>query len=710
MVKKHFYDGLVQLAILFSLLGTDINSYLNSQDQNQGTSLQEIIQGQNLALTQSPSPFNPNLLTGYLNLKSAHHDRYEREREILQELHKLKPSSKAFPLDITALLLEGGVQTEEGTHVTAEEPSSQQAEPNLGNPAENEVEGATGPSPVGDLTKEDMDLIKVLWQQDIDLGAGLEVFDAGLRQQELEKQRALEKEKEECSKAQEWQEGVDYFVDSETGEHIPLPPSQPEMVPQQPSTEPIMTMDQCMQYLQSMIPVPVPEAEQPQVPSPPATVPDLDQTLQDLASIEELGLGLPQQYSYSHNTQDTVSQPSPVSNINTNVSLVNAINATLDDGLLPPADLPSDAQNLTQMPIMDNFDLNMTQLLLNTDPSEFDQLLSGGMLDDTSLMDVDFNNISEAGSDSGLSLHDNETSSMSEHESSSAYDMSSNCDGSSECDMDMLGATGVSRTELPDIHFEEGDAEEGAVGYQPVFKSCGMEAISNHSYSGNQPGDQPSFQASKEHVNHNHTYPLPPGSEKQHMRRGGSSRRNGTPPRGSDNDSKAGRRRSKDERRAKQLKVPFSVDRIISTPVDDFNDMLAQHPLTDAQLQLIRDIRRRGKNKIAAQNCRKRKIDTIYTLDDDVKQLMEDKERLIKEQGMIDKSLRSMQDKFDKLYQEVFRSLRDDNGQPYSPDEFSLQQTSDGNVFLVPTNSTVSSTATRTNPKGKKRKGSKSNK
>ncbi|XP_019632182.1 PREDICTED: nuclear factor erythroid 2-related factor 1-like isoform X1 [Branchiostoma belcheri] len=708
MVKKHFYDGLVQLAILFSLLGTDINSYLNSQDQqNQGISLTEIIQGQNLALTQSPSPFNPNLLTGYLNLKSAHHDRYEREREILQELHQLKPSSKAFPLDITALLLEGGLQTEEGTHATAEEPTSQGAEPNLGHPANDEVEGATGPSPVGDLTKEDMDLIKVLWQQDIDLGAGLEVFDAGLRQQELEKQRALEKEKEECSKAQEWQEGVDYFVDSETGEHIPLPPRQPEMAPQQPSTDPIMTMDQCMQYLQNMMPVP--ESEQPQVPSPPATVPDLDQTLQDLASIEELGLGLPQQYSYSHNTQDTVSQPSPVSNINTNVSLVNAINATLDDGLLPAADLPGDDHNLSQMPIMDNFDLNMTQLLLNTDPSEFDQLLSGGMLDDGSLMDVDFN-ISEAGSDSGLSLHDNETSSMSEHESSSAYDMSSNCDGGSECDMDMLGATGVSRTEVPGVQFEESDAEEGAVGYQPVFKSCGMEAIGNHSYSGNQPGDQPSFQASKEHVNHNHTYPLPPGSEKQHMRRGGSSRRNGTPPRGSDNNGKGGRRRSKDERRAKQLKVPFSIDRIIFTPVDDFNDMLTQHPLTDAQLQLIRDIRRRGKNKIAAQNCRKRKIDTIYTLDDDVKQLMEDKERLIKERGMIDKNLRTMREKFDKLYEEVFRSLRDDNGQPYSPDEFSLQQTSDGNVFLVPTNSTVSSTATRTNPKGKKRKGSKNSK
>ncbi len=42
------------------------------------------------------------------------------------------------------------------------------------------------------------------------------------------------------------------------------------------------------------------------------------------------------------------------------------------------------------------------------------------------------------------------------------------------------------------------------------------------------------------------------------------------------------------------------------------------HKLTEPQKQLIRDIRRRGKNKVAAQNCRKRKIDTISSLQDEV--------------------------------------------------------------------------------------------
>lgn len=39
------------------------------------------------------------------------------------------------------------------------------------------------------------------------------------------------------------------------------------------------------------------------------------------------------------------------------------------------------------------------------------------------------------------------------------------------------------------------------------------------------------------------------------------------------------------------------------------------------QAKLCRDIRRRGKNKVAAQNCRKRKLDTIEDLQSQVGQV-----------------------------------------------------------------------------------------
>ena len=53
---------------------------------------------------------------------------------------------------------------------------------------------------------------------------------------------------------------------------------------------------------------------------------------------------------------------------------------------------------------------------------------------------------------------------------------------------------------------------------------------------------------------------------------------------------------------------------IVNPPMDEFNDMLSKEDLTEEQLNICRDIRRRGKNKVAAQNCRKRKLEQIDEL------------------------------------------------------------------------------------------------
>ena len=103
--------------------------------------------------------------------------------------------------------------------------------------------------------------------------------------------------------------------------------------------------------------------------------------------------------------------------------------------------------------------------------------------------------------------------------------------------------------------------------------------------------------------------------------------------------------------------------------MDEFNDLLSKHELTEEQLTLCRDIRRRGKNKVkllndrilkyvffcvskiflvsynflrllkissrifqvAARNCRKRKIDQIKQLEDDVGRIRNQKGELVRE-------------------------------------------------------------------------------
>lgn len=74
-----------------------------------------------------------------------------------------------------------------------------------------------------------MDLIDILWRQDIDLGVSRDVFDVSQRQKEyeLEKQKQLEKERQEqLQKEQEKAFFAQLQLDEETGEILPIQPAQ----------------------------------------------------------------------------------------------------------------------------------------------------------------------------------------------------------------------------------------------------------------------------------------------------------------------------------------------------------------------------------------------------------------------------------------------------------------------------------------------------
>ncbi|XP_022662045.1 nuclear factor erythroid 2-related factor 1-like isoform X2 [Varroa destructor] len=108
---------------------------------------------------------------------------------------------------------------------------------------------------------------------------------------------------------------------------------------------------------------------------------------------------------------------------------------------------------------------------------------------------------------------------------------------------------------------------------------------------------------------------------------------------------------SRDERRARELGIPIPTEEIVRLSIDEFNERLTRYELSDDQLALIRDIRRRGKNKVAAQNCRKRKLDQISTLQFDVDRLRETRralevehEQLRRLENLADMRLRQLTD------------------------------------------------------------------
>nr|XP_034990225.1 endoplasmic reticulum membrane sensor NFE2L1 isoform X6 [Zootoca vivipara] len=575
--------------------------------------------------------------------------------------------------------------------------------------------------------RKDIDLIDILWRQDIDLGAGREIFDYSHRQKENE----VDKEPnngEECGDG--WRSrGGDaadraLLVDGETGESFPA---------QVPGVEDqtALSLEECLRLLEATFPFgensEFPAADAPSLTevlpneSGPSTVPDgllsplltgtelpfdLEQQWQDLMSIMETqGMEVNSTAAagtlYDSTGGDILNANyslAPSTPINQNVSLHQASlgSCTQDFASLFSSEMESlsvaGSSALLQLVPDNSTGFNTTYGSTNLSgiffppqlngtvnetsgpelPDPLGGLLDEAMLDEISLMDLateeGFNPVQasrleeEFDSDSGLSLDSSHSpASLSSSEASSSSSASSS--------FSEEGAVGYnSDSENVDVE----DAE-GAVGYQPEYsKFCRM------SY---QNPSQLQYLPYLEHVGHNHTYNMAPRTldtdEPQPATMGKKSAK----------DKQADfldKQMSRDEHRARAMKIPFPNEKIINLPVEEFNELLSKYQLSEAQLSLIRDIRRRGKNKMAAQNCRKRKLDTILNLERDVEDLQRDKSKLLREKVEFLRSIRQMKQKVQNLYQEVFGRLRDENGQPYSPNQYALQYASNGSVILIP--------------------------
>lgn len=58
---------------------------------------------------------------------------------------------------------------------------------------------------------------------------------------------------------------------------------------------------------------------------------------------------------------------------------------------------------------------------------------------------------------------------------------------------------------------------------------------------------------------------------------------------------------SRDEKLVQEMNIPCSVEEIISKPMEEFNDLLSRHSVSEEVINVCRDIRRRGKNKVGCE-------------------------------------------------------------------------------------------------------------
>lgn len=724
-LKKYLTEGLLQFTILLSLVGVrvDVDTYLTSQLPP----LREIILGPSSAYTQTQFHNLRNTLDGYgIHPKSIDLDNYFTARRLLSQVRALD-RFQVPTTEVNAWLVhrdpEGSVSGSQPSSGLALESSSglqdvtgpdsgvRESETEQGFGDDLEDLGAVAPPVSGDLTKEDIDLIDILWRQDIDLGAGREVFDYSHRQKEQDVDKELRDGRGEQEDT--WTGtgtgtlAQDLLVDGETGESFPA------QFPDVTSLSETVPSENESPVLQNSLLSPLLTGTESPF--------DLEQQWQDLMSIMEMQAmevnSSASEILYSTPPGDALSANyslAPSTPINQNVSLHQASlgGCGQDFSLFSPEveSLPAAPGSTALLPLgpSNSTSLNSTfgpaslaglffppQLNGTANdtagpelPDPLGGLLDEAMLDEISLMDLaieeGFNPVQasqleeEFDSDSGLSLDSSHSpSSLSGSEGSSSSSSASTSSASSSSTSSSAsssfseeGAVGYS-SDSETLDLEEA---EGAVGYQPEYsKFCRM------SY---QDPSQLSCLPYLEHVGHNHTYNMAPSAlDAPELPSAGGLKKGGKEKQAADFLEK---QMSRDEHRARAMKIPFTNDKIINLPVEEFNELLSKHQLSEAQLSLIRDIRRRGKNKMAAQNCRKRKLDTILNLERDVEDLRRDKARLLREKVESLRSLRQMKQKVQSLYQEVFGRLRDENGRPYSPSQYALQYAGDGSVLLIP--------------------------
>lgn len=92
--------------------------------------------------------------------------------------------------------------------------------------------------------------------------------------------------------------------------------------------------------------------------------------------------------------------------------------------------------------------------------------------------------------------------------------------------------------------------------------------------------------------------------------------------------------------------------------------------------------------KVAAQNCRMKKIDELTDLESEVDALRLKRDAMKQQKAVLSKKSGELKKRIDLMSSEIFNTLRNENGVPYSLSSYSLEVGANGEVNVRPSEET----------------------
>ena len=129
---------------------------------------------------------------------------------------------------------------------------------------------------------------------------------------------------------------------------------------------------------------------------------------------------------------------------------------------------------------------------------------------------------------------------------------------------------------------------------------------------------------------------------------------------------------------------PITRDKLVLMPVEEFNHLLEQAQLSEIEVAFMKEWRRRGKNKAAAQIARKRKRDELSELDVEVEELRKQRVELQLKYDRLRSQITTLKKSTMAKEDLVYRRYSKEHGTPVSRETHLIHVVDGGKVMLVP--------------------------